>query len=273
MTKIDKNNFPRLEPDLNLGVIISPVKSGTGRGNSAHDSGTGRFTFLPKGVNILEGSNLAKGLSTATAKLFREKAAAVGANQASLRIINGKLHVVLLVDGKRLGSFAVEPIDVRKGKAKEGGPVAELSDSEKDYIIKFARDLGLSGEKLKTRLSEVFKGISPPQIQELEHMIDAQRINDIVAYLDFRLRKEIREESISDSEVRIAVGRGFLRKSFAILNEDQTKIILQRLQGIGWTTQELQRGMTGKLPKRLKPIVESLGQQDSLKEKAAQKQG
>lgn len=268
-TIIDKNSFPRLEPDLNLGVIISPITSGTGRGNSAHDSGTGRFTFLPKGVNIVIGQDLAQGLTTQTAKLFREKAAAVGANQAALRVINGNLHVVLLVDGKRMASFQVEPKDKRANKNNPndpnvpgdiGAPTPELSTEEKDFVIKLARNLGITGEKIAEKLKEQFKGISPPQIQQLEQLINTQRIDDLVHYLDTRLRIEVHHEKIDDAQIRIAVGRGFLRRSFAAMDEDAIRIVIQRLQGLGWSQDELTQGVHGKLPKRFKSLVKAPAQ-------------
>lgn len=255
MLKIDESGYPRLE----LGTIISPVKSGTGRGNSAHDSFTGRFTFLPPGINILEGKEHAQELSSATARLFRDRAKAVGANQAVMRIINGKLHFVLLKDGKKLDSFAVESVEKRKGKDDpvQAPTEARLTDEERFAIIKMARDLGLSGEKLQKRIADTFEGIAPDQIQQIAHEVDLQRLLDLVMYLDQRGRIELKNEKISDNEIRIGVGRGFIRRSFSTVSPDQLRIIQQRLQGLGWTPEETNKILIGKVPKRLKDELKS----------------
>lgn len=248
---IDKKGFPRLKEDsLELGTIISPIKSGTGRGNSAHDSFSGRFTFLPPGVQILEGMELAKGLSSATAQLFRDRAKATSANQAVLRVVNGNLHFVLLKNGKKMNSFAIQPEDVRKGVKQE--QPARLTDQESIAIIKLARNLGLSGEKLKNRINEMFTGIAPDQIQQIEHEVDRQRILDLVMYLDQRLRIELKGEKITDEEIRIGVGRGFMRRSFATIEKPQLLDIIQKLEGLGWSTDQVNKGLVGKVPKRLK---------------------
>jgi hypothetical protein len=248
---VDKKGFPRID----LGVAV-PTKSG----NAFHDKFTGKFSFAPPGVIILEGSDLIKNLSTSSRKVLFERAKVGRANQLSARIIEGKLHIVLLNNGKRVDSFALRPTSEKKGEqaksgqdtSKLGKGVPELSDSERDNILEIARDLNLVGDKLKKRLEKIFEGqLSPGDKEVVKRMIDQQRIDDLVAYLHQNLLKKLKEDK-STSKVKILTPRGYLRKSFANIDEPTMKIILQRLQGKGWSEQELQDNVVKSLPARLK---------------------
>lgn len=258
--QIDKNGFPTVLPDkTNLGVIFSPTK--TGQGNPAHDSFSGKFSFLPAGVHVLKGGDLLKSLSTSTRKIFFQRAQITRANQVSAQIVNGRLHIVLLNDGRRLDSFAVAPqgdaAQVAAQQARSDAAGAPLTGSPviRDAIVDAARD-GLEGKELQEFLQKRGIDISGGQINQILEAIDQQKKNDVVDYLNQLLRKQVHQENQID-RVRLSVGRGFLRQVFSKYSEDEIKGILDRLSARGWSQDVISSNVISKLPKRLREPIQS----------------
>lgn len=257
--EIDNNGYPVVYSDdqVNLGVKIVPTKSG----NPAHDSFTGRFSFLPSGVQVLRGEELFKELSTGTRKHFFERVQISGANQVSARIINGKLHIVLLKDGRRLDSFSVKPRSDRAdaGTPERPGEAAGARQASslvvRDAVVDAARE-GLQGKELKKMLTERGIDFSGGLLAEIEQMIKQQRQTDVIDYLHQTLRKQVHKEHQID-RVRLSVGRGFLRQVFSRYSEDEIRTILVRLQGRGWSEDVIHANVISKLPKRLREPIQS----------------
>lgn len=257
-TVIDSKGFPELfEDQVDLAVV---AKVAEGRpGNDFHDKFTGKFTYAPSGVRVLSGGAFLKAIDSTQRQRLFNAAAGTKANQLGVKLINGQLQAVLLRDGRRIISFSLGA-DPTKGKnapqtapdgSKEGAPV-QLTPALRDTIVDAARDLNLTGDKLTKFIEDRAEGeLSPGDIASIINLIKDQQLNDLVDYLHQQLRRIVKKETTKD-EIRISVGRGFLRKSFANLDKAQTVEVLTRLQARGWLEKDIQDHVADSLPKRLR---------------------
>lgn len=271
MINLDKNGFPVLVADrVDLGVNIVPTK--TGQGNPAHDTFSGRFSFLPGGVQVLQGEELLRSLSTATRKVFFQRAAVTKANQVSAQVVNGKLHIVLLNNGRRLDSFVIAPQtqqDTNQAPSQTAGAATGATQTAlplvRDAIVEAARE-GLQGSELRDFLLKRKINVTGDNLAAIMREIELQKKNDIVDYLNQQLRQQVNKENQID-RIRLSVGRGFLRKVFAHYKEDEVRGILQRLEGMGWSQDVIHSNVISKLPKRLRdPLQSSFRKQAGKKE-------
>lgn len=256
--RLGQNGYPELYEDkVNLGTVS--IDPDTKSGNPFHNPATGEFTFAPAGMQVLEGENLLKGLSTSTRKIFFNRSAVTKANQVVARIINGNLQIVLLRDGRKLDSFAVAPksADIQKARAIEakGSPGAQL---EQDAIIRDAavdavRQGIENADELHAFLRSRNISLSGGVFAQIQELMKGKRLDDLVDYLHQTLLKKHHKENQVD-RVRISVGRGFLKRTFAGLDKGETQKVLERLQGRGWTENTLQGTIVTQFPPRLKKI-------------------
>jgi hypothetical protein len=261
---LDHSGYPIL-----LGSVPVPTKSG----NPFHNPLTGEFSFAPAGVLVLGGGNLLKLLSAGTRKVLADRAKIGKANQLIAGFIDGKIHIVLLRDGVRVHSFAVAPSQ-EKGKAQKEGESnttsgkLQVTPVIKDALLEAARNLNLSdAELIKFIEEQTGVEIGEEQKQQILDLVQEQRLEDLIAYLHQQLRVRVDGAAFDDGLVTIAVGRGFFRKTFSGLDEAQTKIVLQRLEGKGWSENVLQAAIVSKFPKRLKKIFEIENKQQKGQEK------
>jgi len=256
MLKIDKAGFPRISEDK---INFASVKVPTESGNPFHNPFTGEFTFAPPGVKIFEGEDLFRDLSTSSRKVVFDRVALTQANQASARIINGNLHIVLLRDGRRLDSFGFPPKEIQKEDAEARENNVQFPDSKlqitgeiRDAIMAAARDLDLVGGALIAFIEEqVGTKFSREQKKELLRLINEQRINDLIDYLHQNLRKQELNEK-DQGKIRILTPRGYIRRTFARLDEIQVQEVLTRLQARGWLESVIQERVVAGLPQRFK---------------------
>jgi len=268
--EIDSSGYPRLKEDkLDFGTVS--VDADAKSGNPFHDPATGKFTFAPAGMQIIVGEKLLKGLSTPTRKLFFQRSQITRANQVAARVIEGNLHIVLLRDGRRLDSFAVAPQKGEKGKGTGGedhpgvlGKPIEVTPVLEDIAREAAR-LGLEGDKLSKFLQEHGISITGNALQQVEDIVTRKKLDDLVDYLHQALRKRFHKEDQID-RIRIAVGRGYLKKTFAKLDEAQTRIVIHRLQGRGWSEDIVQGAIVPQMPKRLRDVFQNQRRIDKGKE-------
>lgn len=260
MFGIDSKGYPIVYPDrVDLGITIVPTK--TGGGNPSHDSFSGKFSFLPGGVVAIRGEDLLKGLSSPQRKVLFQRAQISKANQVAARIINGKLYIVLLSNGRRIDSFSLSnPADSAQTGTPQtppGGAGAPAIGSPvvRDALVDAARG-GLEGKQLTQFLEKRGIQIPPGGMAQFMQLIDEQRKNDLVDYLDQQLRKQTHQSDQID-RVRISVGRGYLRQVFSRYKPDEIKVILQRLEGRGWSEDVIHSNVISKLPKRLRDPLQS----------------
>lgn len=239
---LDDKGFPLL-----LGPIQVPTKSG----NPFHNPASGEFSYAPTGVQVLKGQNLLKLLSANSRKQLADRVALGKANQLAAELVDGKLYIVLLRDGKRVHSFSILPQKQKTNQRIKNDPIV------RDSVIEAARNLGLSDDQIIAFIEEQ-SGIKfeEDQREEILDTVKEQRLDDLVAYLHYQLQTRTGKIEKSDSILRIAVGRGFFRRVFSSLDEAQTQIVLQRLQAKGWDDEVLQASVITKLPKRLKKLFE-----------------
>lgn len=255
MIELDENNFPVLTKiDL---ATISRVAEGR-PGNDFHDSATGQFTFSPAGVNVLGGNNLLKRLSKSSRVRLFQYSEIARPNQLIAREIEvGKVQVIFMRDGRHLAEFELELEPQKAQKKPEDVLLKEFASSGelRDYIVDAARDLSLYGEALENFIKRESQGeLSPGDLASIKNMVETSRSNDFIDYLHYQLRLHTGKEKIQD-EIRVAVGRGYRKKMWHTLSEQQAQEVLTRLQARGWTESVIQEFIIDTMPERLKKKI------------------
>jgi hypothetical protein len=258
ITKDSKGIPIMLKDKIDLAIAV-PTESG----NPFHNPATGRFTFAPPGVNILQGSEIFKTLDKATRNSIFGRSKFLNANQASAQKNGDRIEIVFLRDGRFLGSFSMKDPEAEKRKkeaekaGKEGQKAAIDSDVGRDRLISIARDKSIRGERLKDYLEQVLgREASEEEFDQAEQAIQDQNLLDLIQYLHQKLSEKYDENSLKD-QVRVAVGRGYLKQEFSNLDEAQTQEVFNRLNGLGWQTDQIQETIVPQLPKRLKEAFDT----------------
>jgi len=245
---------------INFGSVKIDVESG----NPYRDPNTGKFSFGIPGVRFYAGLALFKNLPKGTKDLVTQKILAFGGNVVGLRQTGDKVNVVVLKDGRLLGKFSVD-INSQVVKTEENSAQKEVqtnfSSQEKDAIIDAARDLDLNDQLLKNFLSERLSiEIDEQLLTQLASQVESQRIDDLISYLDSNM---VRKSEESNSRmVRIRAPRGYLRKIFSLLDENQVSDIIQRLEAKGWQQDQVNSEIIENLPSRLKNKFVSEGENE-----------
>jgi hypothetical protein len=243
-------------------ALVSKVAEGR-PGNDFHNPATGQFTFAPPGVDIITGSNILKQLTKAARDELFRRASQVNANQLAVRIIDGKVSFVLLRDGRRLHSYSIgsEGLEAQPGEqqpelAKTGGPIDLLEFiKRRDAVVEAARQLDLTQTDVEKFLKQRAKrDLSDIEVDQLVKEIRAVQVNDLVDYLWYNI--ESKTGKVRKDIVRIATPRGYLRKSFANVTEEEARFIIDRLRDRGVEEEDIERSIVGKLPQRLRKFIE-----------------
>lgn len=271
MIELGKNGYPTLKRDrLDLGTVTVDVDAKSG--NPFHNPATGQFTFAPAGMQVIEGEKLLKGLQTSTRKMFFNRSAITKANQVVARVINGNLSIVLLRDGRKVDSFAVAPPAAEKQKSQQeaaaGLPGAQLKEDAliRDAAVDAVRTGIENSDELHKFLEARNISIHGGVFAQIQELMRAKRLDDLVDYLHQTLLKKEHKENQVD-QVRIAVGRGFLKSTFAGLSKEESIVVLERLNGRGWDEDILQGTIVSQMPPRLQKALEIPGKQQTGKEK------
>lgn len=253
MFKLDDKGYPKISENF------ASVQVETESGNPFHHPGTGQFTFAPPGVNILIGRELIKGLSTARRKTLFSRAKVSKANQLAARVIDGKLHIALLINGRRVDSFAFTPLGNKEnnapeqeiGEGEKGSVVKQPQDSERDIITDAARTPNLDNDSLYQYLEGRGIAITEQNKEQYFELVKNKRLDDLVDYLHLHMREKVKGVS-KEGTIRLVLPTGYLRKSFSGLEKEDIQLVLTRLQGRGWLEKDVQEHVTSKLPKKFK---------------------
>jgi hypothetical protein len=149
-------------------------------------------------------------------------------------------------------------------------PIEQFSGYEKDVIVDAARNIDLTDSKLEEFLSENLEiEITPEIMTQLVAQVESQRIDDLISYLNSNMMRK--DESMDDSKsVRIRTPRGYLRKIFSIVNDDQIVDIIDRLEAKGWSKERLDQEVISQMPKRLKDRFATEGDNEEQQDTAAE---
>lgn len=237
------------------------VKIDVDSGNPYRDPTTGKFSFGIPGVEFRSGQDLFKNLPKATKDAATQRILASGANIVGIKNLGDKISIVALKDGRFLDKFTVKidkPVkqgEKEKSQEPEKKSLEQLGATERDAIIDAARNLDLTGNKLKQWLEERLNiTVEPETLQYFEELVDYQRIEDLINYLHTNMLRRS-DPAQNDKLVRIRTPRGYLRKTFSRLSEDQAREVLERLRAKGWNESEVQDQVVESMPKRLKEVI------------------
>lgn len=251
MLTLDKNGYPKLYEDK-IEFAIRQVESG----NPFFNPATGKFSFSPAGAKIVAGENIFRGLTTAYRKILFDRVKAMRANQIGAKVVNGQVVVALMKNGRLLHTFNAE-VEQKKSAGSNTsnetkGTGFQLTTQIRDQIIEIARESNAYGDALRKLIEQKTEGqISPGDLAAIENAVNQQRINDLVDYLHQQMRITYHKEKISDA-VRISVGRGYKKKTFANLETEQIQEVVERLQAKGWLESQVQESVVDALPEKEK---------------------
>lgn len=253
-------------------INFSSVKIDVESGNPYRDPNTGKFSFGIPGVRFYAGLALFKNLPKGTKDLITQRILAFGGNVVGLRQTGDKVNVVVLKDGRLLGKFSVDvnsQVVRTEQETSQENVETNFSSEEKDAIIDAARDLDLNDQSLKNFLTERLSiEIDEQLLTQLAAQVENQRIDDLISYLDSNM---VRKSEESNSRmVRIRAPRGYLRKIFSILDENQVSDIIQRLQAKGWDDSQVNSEIVEKLPTRLKQRFATEGENEQEEDTTAE---
>ena len=246
----EDKTFSLNRQELNFSSVKIDVESG----NPFRDPRTGKFSFGIPGVRFYAGLALFKNLPKGTKDLITQRILAFGGNVVGLRQTGDKVNVVVLKDGRLLGKFSVDvnsQVVRTEQETSEQEPQTNFSGQEKDAIVDAARDLDLNDRLLQKFLSDRLSiEIDEQLLSELASQVESQRVDDLISYLDSNMVRK--SEDSNARMVRIRAPRGYLRKIFSILDENQVSDIIDRLKAKGWDDSQVNSEIVEKLPTRLK---------------------
>lgn len=229
-------------------ILFASAVVPTESGNPFHDVTTGRFSFAPPGVNVISGRQFLRQIDTNSRKKLFARAKLTGANQLAVKEKDGQIIFVLFKDGRALSTFSFPQVGQEGQKAPAQIP---QTGALRDALIDAARNPSLTGDRLESfltgRLGDAF---DPSEFGVYEKMIDELRLNDLLDYLHQNLRRKLHGEKQTD-KIRISTPRGYLAKTFAWLDEEKTRLVLDRLRARGWSENDIQENVINQFPKRL----------------------
>lgn len=248
----DAVGFPVLtDEEINLGSSYVPIAPGR-PGNDFHNPATGKFTYSPPGVNVVAGQELLKQLSSASRKaLFTRVSTAQANSMGAVAQPDGSIKIVLFKDGRKLGSFGLQPQPTKEATAKPSGAVPAGDLAAQDKILLAARNTELTGQKLRDFIKKQNSNLSDSDITNIYNRIIDQRVTDLIMYVHQNLLSKVNEDKQSKT-VRIRTPRGYLRRSFANIDVPTARKILTRLGSLGWSEEILQDKVVKGMPKTLR---------------------
>lgn len=236
ITKSNKINF----------AAVRQVESG----NPYFDPSTGKFSHGIPGARVLAGENLLKSLPANFRRNITDRVRLLKANQVGFKEVDGQIVVVILKNGKQLNTFSVQA-QQREGQVDE----FKVTKALRDQFLDVARDLKIGQEALDELIQDRMEGnLTTQEIADIKNMIIDVRLDDLVDYLDQKLKNKI--EGVKQSDfVRISVGRGYEKRSFSDLSVQQANEVLKRLQGRGWSEAQVQDNVAASMPRQLREKI------------------
>lgn len=128
------------------------------------------------------------------------------------------------------------------------GVTQEQWDKRRDLVRDAARelddmDLGDAKEWLEGKVADM----SAVNVDQFLIDVRAQRLDDLVDILDYQLRNTVQKAKRARRFVRIAAPRGFQKRVFAGLDDDEVLHLVKRLEGRGWDPKDLKDNVVNKI--------------------------
>lgn len=180
---------------------------------------------------------------------------------------------MLLADVPNSGASTTDPDaasgnpkhDTSSGKfasgTKEGGePAPNVPPNEDanaffrqlDAVRDLAREMDdvESGDVQDFLAGRVKRPLTPEEIQAFIAQVRVQRLDDLVDLLDAQFRNLIENVKRGRRRVKITAPRGWVRKTFNGLTDDEVLSVINRLEARGHSREDLTRTVLGRIRKK-----------------------
>jgi hypothetical protein len=180
---------------------------------------------------------------------------------------------IVLADVPNAGASTTDPDaasgnpehDVNSGKfapgTKEGGePVTNVPPHEDaqaylrqlDAVRDLAREMDdvEAGDIQDLLAGRLTRPLAPEELEAFIAQVRVQRLNDLVDLLDHQFRNLLENVKRGRRKVKITAPRGWVRKVFNGLTDDEVLSVVNRLEARGHSREDLQRTVLGRIRKK-----------------------
>jgi len=229
------------------------IQRGAASGNPNFDPKTGQFGkgagAKNSGIKIND-SELWASLSAETKAYIQTQVKAYGATSIVLKKAGeGALNVTLRNGDSAVASFSVEITGPPVGEGDTAsaqrssvpaGVDVEAWNRRLDLVRAAARENDDFDEgDLKEFLTGKVQDMSQVDMTAFLADVRAQRMDDLLDILDQQTRPKVEGMKISRRMVKVSAPKGFARRVFNGLNDDEVLILVKRLEGRGYDPADL----------------------------------
>lgn len=153
--------------------------------------------------------------------------------------------------------------DVSSGKfgsgSAQGDPVENVPPNEdvqtylrqRDAVRDIAREMDelAQGDIAELLAGRLTRPLATEEMDQFLRQVRLQRIDDLVDMLDWQLRNLIETVQRGRRRVRLTAPRGWIRKTFNAMTDDEVLSVINRLEARGHNRADLQRSILGRIKK------------------------
>lgn len=181
--------------------------------------------------------------------------------------------VLLMADVPNSGASTTDPDatsgnpehDTSSGKfasgSQQGNPDANIPANtddaqaflrQQDAVRDIAREMDelASGDIAELLSGRLTRPLEQAEMDVFLQSVRQQRINDLVDMLDWQFRNLIETVKRGRRRVRLTAPRGWIRKTFNAMSDDEVLSVINRLEARGHSREDLQRTILGRIRKK-----------------------
>lgn len=189
------------------------------------------------------------------------------------KTIDDKGFPMLLADVPNAGSSTTDPDaasgnaqhDTRSGKfapgSQQGDPVEGVPAGtpdvqaylrQRDAVRDIAREMDelASGDIQDLLSGRLTRPLEQEEITSFLTQVRQQRLDDLVDMLDWQFRNLIENVKRGRRRVRLTAPRGWVRKVFNSMTDEEVLSVINRLEARGHSRESLQRTLLGRIKKK-----------------------
>lgn len=221
-------------------------------GNSNFDPRTGRFASGGKGKSnpalTVNNPQLWQSLSEATKSYIQSQVTAHSADSVILKEQGSSVNVTLRANGSALTAFTVESSGSNlpaEASSKNDSRIPDGVDPEvwnrrMDMVRAAARENdSMSEGDAKQFLKAHVKDISLVDVDSFLADVRQHRMDDLLDILDQQTRPKVVGMEISRRMVKVSAPKGFARRVFNGLSDEEVITLIKRLEGRGYDPEDL----------------------------------
>lgn len=291
--ELDSKGFPVFRDSEDSAIYLATAKinktqsnvSGMQRnahsGNPWFDPGTGRFANGPVGVKTVSGGGLMKNILNSGKQFISEQAQRLGADSlAAIADKEGRVKITLLKSGIALTTFSVPSKATSPQQSHIGSDMVDHSledtglpappagvDPEEwmrrqDSVRDAARKFNLVDHQqiVDFLQNRAHRKLSQHEINQLMSDIHRQRLDDLVDYLDLKIKGQTSLRKLGKTNVKVVIIGSWFKKTLGGLENADIAEVHRRLLARGNSEEELDRSLLSRLPAdRKEDLVSFIG--------------